>query len=100
MRTVVVVLWFPPKTPQPIQNRFAQRFYGQEVSSWSRKYRYRRKGLLDGLPHRKLRRGVVILRERDLAQIEGFFREWKVHSEVRVIKPTPEDLSALARPVP
>ena len=92
----MVVFWFPRKTPQPIQNRFAQRFYGQEVSSWSRKYRYRRKGLLDGLPHRKLRRGVVILRERDLATIQAFLREWKVPSEVRVIKPALEDLSALS----
>ena len=98
MRLVILVLWFPPKTPQPVQNRFSQQFYGQAVVNG--RYRYRRKGLLDGLAHRKLRRGVVILREQDLARVEEFLDEWKVRREVRVIKPSPEDLSALSPPVP
>lgn len=95
MRAVIVVFWFPERTPQPALNRFSQKFYGQDVSTGGGKYRYRKKGLLDGLPHRKLRRGVVIVREEDLTKVREFLDLWKVHREVRVIRPTPEDVSSL-----
>lgn len=99
MRVVILVLWFPPKTPQPVQNRFSQKFYGQDVSTWSGRYEYRRRGLLDDLPHRKLRRGVVILRERDLVAVEKFLGSWDVNRETRTIVPTEKDVHALsARP--
>ncbi len=101
MRAVILVLWFPPKTPQPTQNRFSQRFYGQDVSTWGGKYEYRRRGLLDELPHRKLRRGVVILRERDLGSVQEFLTQWDINRETRAIIPTEDDvraLSASARP--
>lgn len=95
MRVAILVLWFPPKTPQPVQNRFSQKFYGQDVSTWKGKYHYRREGLLDELPHRKLRRGVVIVREVDLPQVEEFLREWRLLWEVRIIRPLAEDVSVL-----
>ena len=96
MRAVILVLWFPPKTPQPTQNRFSQRFYGQDVSTWGGKYEYRRRGLLDDLPHRKLRRGVVILRKRDLEEVEMFLAGWDINHETRAITPTEEDGQALS----
>jgi hypothetical protein len=96
MRAVIVILGFPPKTPQPVANRFVQKFYGQDAVTRDGQYRYRKVGLLDSLPHRKLRRGVVILRAQDLPKVEQFLAEWKVEHEVRVIQPTPKDLAALS----
>ena len=40
------------------------------------KYRYRRKGLLDGVPYRKLARGVIVLRENDLDVVVDFLNDF------------------------
>lgn len=96
MRSVIVVLGLPSKTPQPVANRFAQKFYGQDAITRGGSYRYRKAGLLDGIPHRKLRPGVVILREGDLPKVEAFLREWRVEYEVRVVQPLPSDRGALS----
>ena len=95
MRAVVVILCLPPKTPQSRSNRFVQKFYGQDASTRGKSYHYRKKGLLDGIPHRKLRRGVVIMAEKDLPVVEAFLDEWEVPREVRVIRPSAEDVRAL-----
>ena len=96
MRAVIVLLGLPPRTPQPRANRFVQKFYGQNAISRGGSYRYRKAGLLDRVPHRKLRRGVVILRERDRSMVEAFLRDWGADFEVRIIQPTPEDVSILS----
>jgi hypothetical protein len=95
MRVVILIVGLPPKTPQSVANRFAQKFYGQDASTREGSYRYRKVGLLDRIPHRKLRRGVVILRARDLIEVEEFLATWGALREVRVIQATPDDLSAL-----
>ena len=93
---MIVILGLPSRTPQPWANRFVQKFYGQVAITRGGSYRYRKPGLLDGLPHRKLRRGVVILREQDRAKVEAFLRDWGADFEVRIIQPTPRDASALS----
>ncbi|EQD78972.1 hypothetical protein B1B_00439 [mine drainage metagenome] len=95
MSVVIVVFRLPPKVPNLVATRFCQRLYGQSVSSWGGKYRYRRTGVLDGIPHRKLLRGVVILRESDLSAVRGVLDEFGASVEVRVIQSTPEDRRAL-----
>ncbi|MGI0067066.1 MAG: hypothetical protein ACREB9_01370 [Thermoplasmata archaeon] len=97
MRVVILVLGLPPGTPQPTANRFTQKFYGQDTTTRGGNYRYRKAGLLDSVPHRRLRRGVVILRERDLTRVTRFLDEWKARYEVRVIRPTSDDLSDLTQ---
>jgi hypothetical protein len=96
MRAVLVVLTLPPKTPQPVANRFVQKLYGQASTTRGGSYRYRKIGLLDGIPHRKLRPGVLIVRERDLPGLVEFLRQWRAEFEVRRITPNPEDLGALS----
>jgi hypothetical protein len=98
MRTVILFVSLPSKTPQPVANRFVQKFYGQDATTRGGSYRYRKEGLLDKIPYRKLRRGVLILRERDLVKVTAFLNEWGARYEVRVIKPTPEDLTELSLP--
>ncbi|MGI0068105.1 MAG: hypothetical protein ACREB9_06785 [Thermoplasmata archaeon] len=95
MSVVIVVFRLPPKVPNLVATKFCQRLYGQAVSSWGGKYRYRRTGVLDGIPHRKLLRGVVILRESDLAAVRQVLTEFGASVEVRVIQPTAEDRLAL-----
>ena len=97
MRACIVVFRLPPGAPNRELGRFTKKFYGQETSSWGGKYTYRREGLLDGVPHRKLLRGVVILRERDLEKVVAFLEEWKAQVEVRNIRPTKDDLTSLER---
>lgn len=94
-QVVIVVFRLPPKVPNVVASRFCQRLYGQSVSSWGGKYRYRRTGILDGLPHRKLLRGVVIVHQSDLPKVREVLDEFRAYVEVRVIEPTDEDWKSL-----
>ena len=94
-RVIIMVFQHPPGTPSAVTNRFAQKFYGQETTKNGGAYRYRKPGFLDDIPHRKLRRGVVVLRARDEKTVRAFLREWRVPVEVRVIRPVATDLKAL-----
>jgi hypothetical protein len=96
MRAVILVVGLPPKTPQPLANRFVQKFYGQDTTTRGGSYRYRKAGLLDGIPHRKLRSGVLIVRERDLNRVEAFLKVWGAEYEVRVIRPNSKDVVELS----
>lgn len=97
MRTSLLVFRLPPGTPNNELGRFVKEFYGQETSSWGGKYSYRRPGLLDGVAHRKLLRGVLIVRERDAGRVLEFLREWKAQVEVRSVRPNAEDTRILKR---
>lgn len=92
---VILVFRLPPKVPNVWTSKFCQRLYGQAVSSWGGRYRYRRKGVLDGIPHRKLLRGVVIVRRSEVGPVLRVLEEFRAQVEVRVIQPTREDLAAL-----
>ncbi len=46
-------------------SELARRLYGQWTSSHGGRYVYRRKGLLDEIPHLRLIRGVSIVRTED-----------------------------------
>ena len=92
---LLLVFRLPPKLPNVRVSQFCQRLYGQSVSSWGGKYRYRRRGVLDGIHHRKLLRGVVLVRRAEVGPVLEVLREFGASVEVRVIQPTREDLAAL-----
>lgn len=92
---LILVFRLPPKVPNVRVSQFCQRLYGQSVSSWGGKYRYRRKGLLDGIPHRKLLRGVVLVRRSDVGPVLELLQEFQAQLEFRVIQPSREDLDIL-----
>ena len=96
MRVMVVVFYLPPNTPKPIRNKFPQKLYGQAVSSWGGKYRYRKVGFLETIPHRKLYRGVILVRDEDIDSLLDFLKEWDTIVEVREIIPLEEDLKVLS----
>ncbi len=97
MEVVILVFRLPPKVPNLRVSKFCQRLYGQSVSSWGGRYRYRRKGVLDGIPHRKLLRGVVMVRRSDVSSVLEVLKEFGATVELRVIHPTREDLASLRK---
>ena len=76
-------------------SELVKRLYGQETASHGGRYRYRRKGLLEDVPHRKLIRGVLVLREEDARTVVRLLREYGSEIHVRRVELTAEDRRAL-----
>jgi hypothetical protein len=95
MDVIILVFHLPKGMKNSDLGKFVKRFYGQETSTQSGKYRYRRKGLLDQIPHRKLLRGVIIIRKSDLENVMKLLIQWKAVVDQRIIEPTEEDLKML-----
>ena len=95
MHVVILIFHLPQGMKNSDLGKFVKRFYGQETSAQKGKYRYRRKGLLDHIPHRKLLRGVIIIRESDLGTVMKLLIEWNAVVDQRIIEPTEEDLKML-----
>jgi len=74
-------------------SRLVKKLYGQATSSAG--HRYRRKGLLDGIPHRRLIRGVLVLRPKDAAAVRGLLEELDCEIHERRVELTPEDKDRL-----
>ena len=95
MEVCILVFHLPKNTKNSDLGKFVKRFYGQETSTQNGKYRYRRKGLLDSIPHRKLLRGVIIIRKSDLENVMKLLIQWNAVVDQRIIEPTEEDLKVL-----
>ncbi|WP_428084493.1 hypothetical protein [Candidatus Hadarchaeum sp.] len=75
-------------------NQFCKKFYGQVTSTRGKKYR--RIGLLDGIPHIKLARGVVIVSKKDAGEVIKFIQGFGgVEFHARDVVLTPQDIKAL-----
>ena len=74
-----------------------QKFYGQDSTSWKGTYSYHRHGFLENIPHRKLLRGVIILRNEDTEMVIEFLKKYNLKMYVREIKLTPDDEEVLAK---
>lgn len=74
-------------------SRVAQKLYGQDTKS--RGYRIRRKGLLDGIPHVRLVRGVVVIREKDAQAVRKLLTELGCEIHERSVELTPADEAQL-----
>ena len=77
------------------RNHFCQHFYGQETSSHRGKYRYRRKGLLDHIPHRRLIRGVLIIPSEYSGEVVEFLDRYDAEAYTRDVVLTSDDVRAL-----
>ncbi|MEM0135485.1 MAG: hypothetical protein QXU18_09750 [Thermoplasmatales archaeon] len=96
MNGTMILFQFPEKTDHNIVNKFMQKFYGQDSTSWNGKYKYHRHGFLEEIPHRKLLRGVVILRSEDVARVLDFLGKYSLTLHVREIKLTADDEKTLS----
>jgi hypothetical protein len=81
-------------------DKFCKKFYGQETSSHGGKYHYRRRGLLDEIPHIKLIRGVIIVSNDNAARVIQFLNEFNAEYYMRDVILLPEDEAILsAKPI-
>lgn len=76
-------------------SKFSKKFYGQETSSHSGKYRYRRKGFLDNIPHIKLIRGVIIVKKKDVNCVLSFLSQYDIKIFIRNVELKKEDIQIL-----
>ena len=72
-----------------------KRLYGQETRSHGGRYADRRRGLLDGIPHRRLFRGVLILREGDEGGVLELPRRLGAEVHVRRVELAEENIPYL-----
>jgi len=76
---------------------FAKKFYGQETSSNNGRYKYRRKGFLDNIPHIKLIRGVIIVSKKDANKVINFLKGYDTDIYIRNVELTSEDIKNLQK---
>ena len=81
----IIVFRFKEKTQQRLINQFCKKFYGQNTSSHGGKYRYRRHGLLDDIPHIKLIGGVIIVKKHSAEKVIDFLKEYDAEFYIREI---------------
>lgn len=91
------VFQFKEKTEHKLINQFCKKFYGQDTSSHGGKYRYRRKGLLDEIPHIKLMGGVIIVKKDSNKKVTDFLRGYDAEFYVRDVILLHEDDVALSK---
>ncbi len=77
-------------------DKFCKKFYGQETSSHGGKYHYRRRGLLDDVPHIKFIRGVIIVSNDNAMKVIQFLNEFNAEYYVRDVILLPEDEAILS----
>jgi len=77
------------------RTRFCREVWGYEEHSQFSKYRYWRPGLLSGIAHVKLTRGVVLVAHRDAAKVVRFLRKG-ARVQRRVVHLTARDLRTLS----
>ncbi len=93
----IIVFRFPKKTNQKSLNRFCKKFYGQETSSHGGKYHYRRRGLLDNIPHIKPVGGIIIVSSENADKLMQFLKDYDAEFFVREIILLLEDEAILSK---
>src|SRR3972149_5521623 len=95
MDGALVAYRIPAGSPNAAYGALVKKLYGQETSAHG--YRYRRRGLLDDVPHRRLTRGVLIPRREDRGRVVRLLRDLGAEVHVRIVELTAEDRRALNR---
>lgn len=91
-----IVVFTLRKDMKPVEKvKFCQAFYGRDISTWKGRYHYHVPGVLDEIPHRKLSKGVLIIRTSDLVRIRESLKEKTEELYIRSITPESEDIDAL-----
>ncbi|MFH8080763.1 MAG: hypothetical protein QXO84_02680 [Candidatus Aenigmatarchaeota archaeon] len=70
------------------RNKFFKELYGwrQVIKRDKRNYEYRRKGILDEIPHIRVDQSMFIILEKHLQLMRMFFDEWKDKIEWKEFK--------------
>ncbi len=91
MIETMILFQFPEHADHNVVNKFMQKFYGQDSTSWKGKYTYHRHGFMEDIPHRKLLRGVIILKKEDRERVLEFLGSYFLTCHVREVKLTSDD---------
>ena len=95
MIDILIAYRLKPPHNATVASALVKKLYGQETSSHEGRYRYRRKGLLDELPHNKLIRGVLIVRKEDKDRVVELLKSFNAEVHIREVILVPEDVEAL-----
>lgn len=93
MRGVLIAYRLPAGSSRTLSSGVSKNLYGQTTSS--RGHRYRRKGLLDGVPHVRLVRAVLILRQEDADAVIRYLEDYGCTVHTREVVLTLEDRESL-----
>jgi len=78
-------------------NQFCRRFYGYTDRSNLGRYSYVRPGFIDGIPHVRIIRGVVIVKTEDAEVVTDFLERFGAEVYTWTVELRPEDERALAK---
>ncbi len=95
MKGILIAFTVPTGKNRTKASAFVKAFYGQETSSHHGKYKYRRKGILDDIPHNKLIRGVIILKSEDANQVIEFLEKQFASYHTRIVEFSDEDCDVM-----
>ena len=94
-KTAGVLIVYRTRWTTPTQaNRFCQKIFGQATSSQG--YRYRRKGVLDTIPHWRPARNVIVVRAGDGQKVVTALKEWTEEVEWWPVSLRPQDRRRLS----
>lgn len=96
MRAVIVVFHLPEGSSISEHRALRRAVYGEDTSSHGGQYRYRRRGILDEVPHVRLYWGAVIMKREDWPRVRRVLDAKKVVHQHRAVKATAADERALA----
>lgn len=91
----LIVFFLPPGLSASQRVQFNHRLWGRRTTTARGKYRHEKPGLMDQIPHRRLVRGVLLLRKQDLGPLVTFLAEWGARTHVRRVILEPEDERAM-----
>jgi hypothetical protein len=95
MKGILIAFTVPTGKNRTKASAFVKAFYGQETSSHHGKYKYRRKGILNDIPHNKLIRGVIILKSEDASKVMDFLQKQSAIYHTRIVEFSEEDCNAM-----
>ncbi len=95
MKGILIAFTVPTGKNRTKSSAFVKAFYGQETSSHHGKYKYRRNGILDDIPHNKLIRGVIIVKSKNADQVVDFLKKQFASYHTRVVELSDDDCNAL-----
>jgi len=91
-----LVVFHLPTGSSPAKHReFRRRIYGEDTTSWGGRYSYRRRGMLDEIPHVRLYWGAVIVRREDAGRLIDEVRQNGGTAMSRIVKLTEADRKTL-----
>ena len=96
MEVVIILFRLPSGSSNAEHQALRRKLYGRDTSTWSGKYRYRLRGLLDEIPHVRCISGALMVRKDHLPRVVDLLEGFSAEYIWREVKPWEEDLQAMS----